>query len=176
MKIYLNPDEVWDYYIEHYGETDMTMIAENEEFGVEIYLEFDADYPCISVMIDNDQPIYEMVENEEACAEFVKSIYETYLVDNVMDLIEGLEEIREDCEKTIREREEELDDIVSVFVADVMQDYQVDIDPDVIQDLKEHFLMYMYRKHGIDPYRPMLLKDGKGGEDYEEYPYERLSK
>ena len=44
---------------------------------------------------------------------------------------------------------------------------------DVIEDCKEHFLEYMYRKHHLDIYRPMELEDDDGV-FFKEYPYEYI--
>ena len=74
-------------------------------------------------------------------------------------------------------REEELDSLIwdfvmGVFGGDTYTDF--DCTGEVLDDLKDHFLEYMYRKHGFDIYRPMVLEDEDGTEFFEEYPYEHM--
>ena len=75
----------------------------------------------------------------------------------------------------IDEREDEIELSVRDFVSVVSDTGCYNIEDEVIDDLKEHFLEYMYRKWGIGIYRPMYLEDTDTGEDYfTEYPYDDL--
>lgn len=76
------------------------------------------------------------------------------------------------------DRESELYDatceLMEVFLGDGMSCYFAESELDnVITDLMEHISEYLYRKHGISIFRPMVLKD-KDGEWIEDYPYEHI--
>ena len=176
MKKYYEPDEVWEMYLEYflkYKDGDKVLLAENTDTGVEIYLLFDMD-PAIVVIMDNCEPIYETVETEEECLEVVKDVYDYWLSNDVIKdcISEAIDEQDEQLE--IEFREQELDSLITGFVAEVTMDENDWLDADITEDLKEHFLMYMYKKHGLEPYRPMYIKDGNG-KLYSEFPYEYLS-
>ena len=177
IKIYLEPEEIWDFFTDNYGNYTFKLIAENQEYGVEIYLDFydDCEYPAIRVDIDDDEPVNEYVKDEAECIELVKDVYDVYLDPDVSELLDGLREVEEDFESIIEEREEELDNLVTDFVIDVTNEYCDDEGfSDIINDLKEHFLAYMYKKHNLNPFRPMIIKDESGEKVFKEYPYESI--
>ena len=75
----------------------------------------------------------------------------------------------------IEDREQDL----TVAFAKLMQVIAEDSDSgypekDVIDDLKEHVLEYMHRKHNFNIYRPMVVEYDDGSEEYLEYPYDSL--
>ena len=79
----------------------------------------------------------------------------------------------------IAERELELDDAVSMLLDTVIEeDVAMFLGPEadeICEDIKDHILEYLYRKHGISTRRPMVLEDTETGEDFfEEYPYEHM--
>jgi hypothetical protein len=172
-KIYYQPEEVWDALN---GEAiitgDLILLAENVDFGVEIYAVIDDDgVPSIVVEIDDDEPMNEEVKDEEECFQTVSDAYEIWLDPNVLEYLEELDS-ESKPEDEIQEREEELDSLVDDFITQAIQDVFKDGDyEEVIKDVKEHFLAYLYRKHGISPYRPMMVINDKGDEEYAEYPY-----
>ena len=53
-----------------------------------------------------------------------------------------------------------------------------DTDEDIIataaDDIKEHVLEYIARKHRLPIYRPMYLEGEDGKDFYSEYPYEEM--
>lgn len=174
--ILLNPDEVWDYF--YTSDTDFgsfnELIAYNEAFGVEVYLGMSNGCPQISVMIDDALELEEFVVSEEDCADIVNKIYKEYLVCDSADF----EETEEETEQSIIEdNEDELDSAVIDFVTTATKLTCVEVmrfPESVLNDLKEHFLEYMYRKHGIEPYRPMIIEYDKGDEEFSCSPYKNL--
>lgn len=83
-----------------------------------------------------------------------------------------------EIEDMISERESELDCAVWELLETVLQgvycdDCCEDFD-DMLDDLKEHFLEYMARKHDLPVYRPMILEYDDGTEELSEYPYEEM--
>lgn len=184
QKIILQPDEVWDYFVEHEEECDQCMfeIASCSEYGTTVYLSRSSTgVGCISVEAD-DQEIYnEGIIDAEDAKKVVQKVYDDYLTDKVIEILSDFEpqgdDTLQDQEDEIEMREEELDNLVWDFVTGVLGgDTYVDFDyaGEVFDDLKDHFLEYMYRKHGLDIYRPMVLEDEDGTEFFEEYPYEHM--
>lgn len=183
QKIILQPDEVWDYFVEHEEECDECMfeIASCSEYGTTVYLSRSSKgVGCISVEAD-DQEIYneEIIDAEDA-KKVVQKVYDDYLTDKVIEILSDFEpqedDTLQDQEDEIEMREEELNNLIWDFVmgvygGDTYADY---LDYEFLDDLKDHFLEYMYRKHGLDIYRPMVLEDEDGTEFFEEYPYEHM--
>ena len=181
QKIILQPDEVWDYFVEHEYEcaNGMCEIASCPEYGITVYLSGGAcGVGYISVEAD-DQEVYskEIVDAEDA-ERTTQRVYDDYLTDKVIDILScsgsGNSHMSQSQMDEISIREEELDNLVWDFVSGVLVGTP-DIDfacmGESFADLKDHFLEYMYRKHGFDIYRPMILEDDDGSEFFEAYPY-----
>lgn len=95
--------------------------------------------------------------------------------DNTVYVEDDSEEEYDDEQMLIDEREEEIDSAVREFVNIVSDTGCYNLTDEAMDDLKEHFLEYMYRKWGIGIYRPMYLEDADTGEDYfTEYPYDDM--
>lgn len=81
-------------------------------------------------------------------------------------------------EERIEQREQELTDIIDDLLYMILEDdfYSVvgcEAYNAIVDDLKEHLLEYLWRKHGISVRRPMELIDKESGRIfYDEYPYE----
>lgn len=189
QKIILKPHEVWKYYIKHKADIENTMyeIASNESYGIVIYLSEDVNgVACITVNADDSEVYSESVVNDIDCQKTVSKIYDNYLTDKVIELLDalafeeaGADESLLEQEDSIAEREEELDGLVYDFVFGVLgdsaYDYGVEFEfDDMLEDIKDHFLEYMFRKYELPIYRPMVLEDENGDDFFEEYPYESM--
>lgn len=185
-KIDITPTEIWDFFQENKERlgTVMRPIAENPEYGVEIYLTEDSGLPSIIVTADDEQVYEETAVNEHDCEKTAEKIYDTYLTEKAISVL--TEEVEEDeltdleIEDMISERENELDCAVWEFLETVLQGAYCDdccenenFD-DMLDDLKGHFLEYMARKHDLPIYRPMILEYDDGTEEMSEYPYEEM--
>jgi len=184
QKIILQPDEVWDYFVEHEEECDECMfeIASCSEYGTAVYLSRSSKgIGCITVEADDQEVYNEEVIDAEDTKKTVQKVYDDYLTDKVIEILSDFEpqedDTLQDQEDEIAMREEELDNLIWDFVMGVFggETYaDFDCAGEVLDDLKDHFLEYMYRKHGFDIYRPMVLEDEDGTEFFEEYPYEHM--
>lgn len=180
QKIIVNASDVWDYFQKHkaeFGENEH-VIAENEEFGVEISLTSEDGLPCFIVTADGYQYDEKRAVSAKDCKETVEVLYEDFLTDKFIDGDE-YEESRLNQEDMMAERELELDDAITMLLDTVIEeDVTLFLGPeadDVCEDVKDHLLEYLYRKHGISTRRPMVLEDTETGEDFfEEYPYEHM--
>lgn len=181
-KITVSASDIWGYFQDNIEDlkSHMHQIADNSEYGVEIYITDDCGLPSIVVTADDAQVYDETAVNEHDCQKTVEKIYDEYLTSKIIetlamddDKLSALE-----IEDMIDERESELDAAVYEFVITAIQgayfdDYTSDFD-DICEDLKEHFLEYMARKHGLPIYRPMMLEYEDGTEEMSEYPYEDM--
>lgn len=184
QKIILQPDEVWDYFVEHEEECDECMfeIASCSEYGTAVYLSRESKgIGCITVEADDQEVYSEGIIDAEDAKMTVQKVYDNYLTDKVIEILSDFEpqedDTLQDQEDEIAMREEELDSLIwdfvtGVFGGEIYADF--DCTEEVLDDLKDHFLEYMYRKHGFDIYRPMVLEDEDGTEFFEEYPYEYM--
>lgn len=174
-KITIAAPDVWEYFQHHKRElkTSMREIASNNEYGIVIYITESCGFMSVVVTEDDTQIYEENIVNQYDCELTIRNIYNDYLTDKVINIIcdtstDG-EETKIDIHDIISDREELLDEAVYGFVMAVMDDTY--IDDDTLQDLKDHFLEYMFRKHDLDIYRPMILEDDNGNEFFEKYPY-----
>lgn len=150
-------------------------LAENPEFGVVIYMGEEFGLPAFTVMVDDRQYDEADAINEGDCTETVNKLYDKYLSGKFRDeLIDNEEELEAEME----ERETELSDAAYEFMS-VVADYDgnalnnEEFDA-IIEDVKEHMLEYIARKHGFKIRRPMILEDEDGNDCYSEYPYEEM--
>lgn len=182
-KILVEASEVWNYFYKNEDsiKSSMRMIALNEDYGIEIYLTDNYGLPSIIVTADDVQVCEKGILMSGDCERCVKEIYEDYLtgkklmeaeIEDDYDLITRVEE-----EDMIFDRESELDSAIEEFVSVVLDGY-VDVlsgsFTELCDDLKEHFLEYMARKHDLPIRRPMYLEYEGGIEEFEEFPYEHM--
>ena len=183
-KITVSASDVWGYFQDAKEDmkSHMHQIAGNHEYGVEIFVTEDSGLPSIVVTADDVQVYEETAVNAHDCQKTVEKIYDDYLTSKVIASLSGVDDDDDltatDIEDMIDERETELDAAVYEFVMTALQgayfdDYTSDFD-DICEDLKEHFLEYMARKHGLPVYRPMMLEYEDGTEELSEFPYEDM--
>lgn len=178
--ILIEAKDVWNYFTEHRKELleDMIAIAENTDFDVTIYLTNEDDLPYLIVESDNINSVQINIEDEESCGSIVQEAYKQYLTENILSIIAAEQEAEEDIELIIEEREGDIDGFILRLLEDLFGDdeqiiYSEEVD-DIVEDCKEHFLEYLYRKHNLSVYRPMELEDDEGV-FFEEYPYEYMN-
>lgn len=169
-KIYVEPEEVWD--LTNYIEGESEIIAENEDYGTIIYLDATCYPVVISVEIDDINVVETEVLNSQQCEEVVEELYDEWLTQNLFNH-------RFAEEEQIRDREEELFETFDQLICDVLGEQQETYTrrcntTEIVGDLTDHVLEYLYDNYGLEPYRPMILIDEAGREIFEEYPYSKL--
>lgn len=152
-------------------------IAENPEFGAEIYLEEVNGRPRIVAYLDDEEVYGEFCVNADDCRTTARNIYSSYLTENVLNYYFSEEDEVIEQEMEIDDRESELD-MAFCECLDIILDSAVahttgwnNVD-EIYEDIKEHTLEYMARRWGLPIRRPMFLEDENGETFYEEYPYE----
>lgn len=184
VKISINAIDVWGYFQKFKIELKSYMhtIACNPDYGIEVSVTEKAGLPSIVVTADDTQIYEETAVSQHDCEKTVEKIYDEYLTDKVLNILMGDFDDEEltypEVEDMITEREEELDFAIYDFAMTVLQNTYCEISGTnfdiILDDLKEHFLEYMARKHGIPIYRPMFLEYEDGTEAVSEYPYEDM--
>lgn len=176
QKIMVDSSDVWNYFQKHKAELEKSeyIIAENEEYGVEISLTNEEGLPCFIVTADGYQYSEERAVSANDCKATVETLYENFLTEKFIDGEDYASRL--DQEDMISERELDLDDAFTMLLDTLIEEdlglfFGAEAD-EVLEDLKDHTLEYLYRKHGISVRRPMVLEDEETGEDFfEEYPY-----
>jgi len=184
-------DEVWRYYQTNVAgwKASIHEIAREDDYGIRIYVTESRGKASILVTVDDVEFFEEDVVSEYDCTTTVNEVYEKFLTDEVISLLLDAKDEeddylnyanyeREELEGIIEDREEMLNDAVFGFLAVACDDYiddgmynPVEFDA-VCEDIKEHMLEYISRKHGLPVRRPMFLEDENGEEFFEEYPYD----
>lgn len=176
--IRVKPEEAWKYFAERKNtlKDAQLSIAENEEYGVEVFMSaFDENVIKFSVFLGTQEKASEYAVSEDDCKKTLKELYDKYLTDRLLD-DENFEECSQlEIEDMISEREADFDEAIMYLVNLAIEDdgeILGDDYDDIIEDVKDHILEYMARKHGLGVRRPMILEDEDGEEFFEEYPYE----
>lgn len=183
--IMIDSSELWDYCEENEDTllTTQHMIAENPDYGMSVWITCESGSPEIIVESDEVEIYREEILNEKDAKRTADRIYEEYLsikaIETVIEAEDNgtvyIDDEDEDNQVLINEREDDLDAAVMEFVNIVSDTGCYNIEDEVLDDLKEHFLEYMHKTWGIGIYRPMYLKDVDTGEEYfTEYPYEDM--
>lgn len=175
--VMIAPSEVWEYFQEHKDElkTEMHKIAESPHNSWEVWISNEDDGLRIVVTDMDDDIIDEgWATSESECKEVTCDIYACYI-----SYFEG-DEDNTDSEddyinkEIIAERENEIDVLFQNFLFDLLPDTDEDIIATAADDIKEHVLEYIARKHRLPIYRPMYLEGEDGKDFYSEYPYEEM--
>lgn len=182
VSIIVEAADVWDYHQKNKSKlgTTMEIIADNTDFGVVIYLSSDDGLPVVTVMADEYICYEEEIVSHKACQHIVQTIYDHYLTTEFFeDENESINSYTSSMlyiEDMIEEREQELDDAIVSLISTAIGDecYAAPNFDELCEDVKDHILEYIARKHGFAVRRPMFLEDEDGNDFFEEYPYEHM--
>lgn len=172
-----SPGEVWGYYKNHRSEFHnlLVLIAKHPNYGICIYATCELGQFKVEVHADDVMIYDEEIYHEADCSKTISKVYDEYLTDNI---INWLPKDKDDKEKDTEDeeielREEEIESLFSdLFDGLIDLTHLNSIDDKILEDIREHTMEYMARKHKIKIYRPMWLEDENGEDFYEEYPYE----
>lgn len=179
-RIIVDHGDVWDYFNEHIDELcgAMKMIADNSQYGIEIYLTETGNLPTIMASSDGEEIEEESCVSANDCAKTVKEFYDKYLSDSVVNILMGVSEDHTASEELelIDERECEIDDAMYTLLDTLVPGlFDFANDPDELcEELKDHICEYLYQNHNISVYRPMYLECEDGAEEFSEYPYPEM--
>lgn len=174
--VMIAPSEVWAYFQEHRDElkTKTYKIADSPHGSFEVWISNEDDYLRI-IVSDMDDDIIDVgwATTEHECLDIVDNIYSSYIgyINDEVDLDGEDDYINQEI---IAKRENEIDVLFQNFLFDLIHDTDEDAIAAAADDIKEHMLEYIARKHNLPIYRPMYLEDEDGKDFYSEYPYEQM--
>lgn len=175
--IVLYPSGVWEYFQNHKDELkdNMLKIAESPNGSWEVWI-YNEDDNLRIIVTDTDDDIIDegWATTEPECLDVVGDMYSCYLgyVGDEVDLDGEDEYINKEL---ISEREDEIDVLFRNMLFDLLdKSVAEDVIEEIADDVKEHTLEYIARRHGLPIYRPMYLEDEDGKDFYSEYPYEEM--
>lgn len=180
VSIIIEASDVWSYFHKNKAklETAMEAIAENPDYGVVIYLSSSEDgLPLFTVTADEYQYDEEAAVSDSDCKHTAQKLYDQYLTEKFLESeLDGCDDgSLFNIEDQIAEREWELDDVVALLISTATEEDNLSFGNDfdeILEDVKDHVLEYLARKHELIIRRPMMLEDENGEEFFEEYPYE----
>lgn len=185
-KIHIDSADLWNYaYINRDDLLDNEhLIAENTDYGIEIYVTMSSYYPVVKVYADDQVVSEEEIFSSFTCRKIVGETYENYLtvayvnsgtVSGKPDDVNNEDDI-DPTEEMIIEREIEIETAVEDFLHALGVDENLGTEEfnKVVADCAEHFCEYICRKHNLMLYRPMYLEYDTGIE-LELYPYEHMA-
>lgn len=190
-KIHVDAGELWNYAYVHRNELldSEYLVAENTDYGIEIYVTMDSYYPIIKVYADDHVVSEEEVFSSFTCREIAEETYENYLTIAYVNSSAGIadqpkvqpdnadgEDKIDPTEELIIEREIEIEEAVEDFLHALGVDENLGTEEfnKVVADCADHFCEYICRKHNLTLYRPMYLEYDTGIE-LELYPYEHMA-
>lgn len=187
-RIIFDADSVWNYHQgnKHILEDNTFLIAENDEYGVEIYLTSDGQYPQFNVIVDDTLQYCDFAMSIEDCRATLNEIYDDYLTENIIQnaINAEIDESTDHCSnsdsdediiaETIKSREGQLVAAMLDFLIEAMDSDDAVSDSDFwekLRDCLEHTLKYISDK-GFLVFRPTLVKDEETGKvSLVDFPY-----
>lgn len=183
--IIISASEAWDYFQEHKAEleTEMHIIAENEEYGIEVSVTEDKGYPRFVVNNDGIELFADCAITEADCEQTVRRIYLNYLTNRVFSVV-GDSVKNEDEEASsgmiMENRDWELSASIEDLLVTFLDNNESGIGEydecteEITEDLKDKIGEYLYKQWGISIFRPMVIEYDDESEEYHEYPYPHL--
>ncbi len=112
-RIIIEACDVWGHFMINKDnlEDALEIIAQNDEYGVEIILTKEDDLPLIIVTADSEELDEEAVVSPNDCVRTVKEMYDKYLTSEVTNILSGGQEEYTTTEELeiIDDRETEID-------------------------------------------------------------------
>ena len=176
--------DLWEYFTKKKESllSHEALVCQNNDIGVAIYMT--AEYPPLSgngalmkLLLTEDQEEVDsrFCNNEKEARKAYKEFYE-YVSGNMPVYDDATDEEEEDeyIQARIEDQETALDDAIYTFIDAASNGSVLNLSDEEVADIKDHFCEYLYRKHGIDVYRPMFLENEDGKDEYFDYPYEEM--
>lgn len=179
-EIYHLPCDVWKYYQDHIEElkVEVEVIASNTKTATYIDIAVgDDDVLAVEAWDSDDLIEFIQLEDEEQCEFIISELYKTYITgedDTSLDEDDGRISTKELAIERDKEIDDAVEDLIRALCPDRVGDFINGNRKDDFVDIKEHICEYLFRKHHLDIFRPMLLNFGDGVPRYVEYPYDQM--
>lgn len=165
----------------------MVQLAGHTDYGVDIFLTEEKGFPNIIVMHDDMCAYEETMYGKKYCDKAVADIYDRFLTGRAFTELASVSSEQtsdkeddnmslSEIQDLIDESELTLDGAVFEFLSTILDGAGLDACSDeMLEDIKDHFLEYLFRKHGISVFRPMYIDYGGGDVRLEDFPYEHMN-
>ena len=192
QKIVYDPSEIYEVFQEEKLDiaNHRLLVAENDYFQIFLDCMASKSLEYIGMMvIESEGYIIEedFFEDEKECNDIFEKAYINYiLTETVVEKAEEEENVNDTIYDKdgklniayvdeIEQREGDLTLAVINFI-DAISDTQMSyaLTDEEVEEIKDHFIEYLYRKFGLSIFRPMEIVMDNGDEVYEEYPYPKL--
>ncbi len=190
VKIYIPAADVWSFFEnnEKRLSEEMVIIAENAETEYTVYLTEENGYPLFVVCQgDNDAEYDEGAISPKDCEDTAQRCFLRYLYPVTVTSAKYTAPFDEDdfdeeftkqeLEDAMYEREDELALAMGDFLQVALQEGVDGTDLvdtyglELVNDVLEHTLQYIAESYELPIYRPTLIVNDLGEEEYVEYPY-----
>ena len=192
QKIVYDPSEIYEVFQEEKLDiaNHRLLVAENDDFQIFLDCMASKSLEYIGMMvIESEGYIIEedFFDDEKECNSIFEKAFINYIFTaETTDVVDKKDETNDTVyDKNgkldifyvdeIEQREGDLSLAVINFI-DAISDTQMSyaLTDEEVDEIKDHFIEYLYRKFGLSIYRPMELVMDNGDEVYEEYPYPKL--
>lgn len=192
QKIVYDPEEIYEVFQEEKLDiaNHRLLVAENDDFQIFLDCMASKSLEYIGMMvIESEGYIIEedFFDDEKECNSIFEKAYINYILtetvvekakeeENVYDTIYDKDgKLNTFYVDEIEQREGDLSLAVVNFI-DAISDTQMSyaLTDEEVDEIKDHFIEYLYRKFGLSIFRPMEIVMDNGDEVYEEYPYPKL--
>ena len=193
QRIIYDTDEIYDVFQDEKRDIaeHRLLVAETDDFQIflDCMVSHSMEYVGMIVVESKDGYIIEedFFEDEKECNNIFEKAFINYIFTaETTDVVDKKDETNDTVYDKdgklnvfyvdeIEQREGDLTLAVLNFI-DGISDTQVScaLSDEDVDEIKNHFIEYLYRKFGLSIYRPMELVMDNGDEIYEEYPYPKL--
>ena len=192
QKIVYDPSEIYEVFQEEKLDiaNHRLLVAENDDFQIFLDCMASKSLEYIGMMvIESEGYIIEedFFDDEKECNSIFEKAFINYIFTaETTDVVDKKDETNDTVYDKdgkldifyvdeIEQREGDLNLAVINFI-DAISDTQMSyaLTDEEVDEIKDHFIEYLYRKFGLSIYRPMEIVMDNGDEVYEEYPYPKL--
>lgn len=188
LKIYVNPDDVWDYFQKHKAHLADTLdeiaaaeTADDEDIGLQVFITEENGYPQISIEYGDEVLEKECAISKNDCIQVVRKMFQ--MVEKYEPIISDAHtEEDEDTTATVdetdlelvAEREAELQIALEEFLYKVMgcSEGEMEFDETELSEMLDSIEETLYGVFGYLMYRPRIIEDGNGQPRLIEYLFE----
>lgn len=188
LKIYVNPDDVWDYFQKHkvhladaLDEIAAAETADDEDIGLQVFITEENGYPQISIEYGDEVLEKECAISKNDCIQVVRKMFQ--MVEKYEPIISDTHtEEDEDTTATVdetdlelvAEREAELQIALEEFLCKVMgcSEGEMEFEEIELSEILDSIEELLFEAFGYLMYRPRIIEEEGGQLRLSEYLYE----
>lgn len=187
LKIYVNPDDVWDYFQKHKAHLADTLdeiavaeTADDEDIGLQVFITEENGYPQISIEYGDEVLEKECAISKNDCIQVVRKMFQ--MVEKYEPIISDTHTEEEDATATVdetdmelvAEREAELQIALEEFLCKAMgcSEGEMEFEEIELSEILDSIEELLFEAFGYMMYRPRIIEEEGGQLRLSEYLYE----